>query len=135
MKKFLIISVIVTVMFLTSACREAKPGILFNKYPITADTIMGNEYVFKPNSRIYYLVVLPQKIHSRYAYLQIIKKDKGGYLGYKIYYGKTIRLKNEQVNYYDDYIVISEPGIYVMKIYSKDDPQRILTLGEFYVKE
>ncbi len=135
MKKFLTLFTIIAVMFLTSACQKAKPGILFNKYPITKDTVIGNEYVFKPGSRIYYLIVLPQKIHSRYAYLQVIKKDKGGFLGYDVYYGKTIRLKNEQVHYYDDYIVINEPGNYVMKIYSKDNPQTILTLGEFFVKE
>lgn len=81
-------------------------------------------------------MLLPEKIRSRYIYLQIIKKDnKEGRLGYKIYYGKTVRLKDEQINYYDDYIVISEPGAYVMQIYSKDNPQKVLCVGQFFVGE
>ena len=135
MKKFLILVSIVFVMLLTSACTEEKPGILFNKYPITEDTVMGYESVFAPGTRIYYLILMPEKIHSRYAYLQIIKKDNDyGRLGYKIYYGKNIRLKNEQIYYYDDYIVINESGSYVMQVYSRDNPQKVLTMGEFWVK-
>lgn len=135
MKKFLTAAAIFLIMFMTSACNADKPAILFNKYPITEDTVMGYGNIFKPNTRIYYLVILPKKIHSRYIYLQIVKKDnKEGRLGYKIYYGKTVRLKNEQINYYDDYIVISEPGVYVMKIYSKDNPQKVLTMSQFFVQ-
>lgn len=135
MKKLFTVLAILAVMLMTSACQKQKAGILFNKYPITEETILNNEYVFKPNTRIYYLVVLPQKIHSRYAYLQIIKKGSNGIFGYNIYHGRDIRLKNEQIHYYDDYIVISESGSYLMKIYSKDDPQRILAVGEFFVKD
>ena len=135
MKKLLTLLFIISVMIFSSGCQKQKPGILFNQYPITEDTILNNQYVFKPNTRIYYLVVLPQKIHSRYAYLQIIKKGSNGIFGYNIYHGKDIRLKNEQIHYYDDYIVISETGSYLMKIYSKDNPQVIHAMGEFFVKE
>ena len=134
MKKFLVFLTMLFLMFSTSACTSEKPGILFNKYPITEDTVMGYETVFGVGTRIYYLVLMPEKIHSRYAYLQIIKKGSAGRLGYKVYYGKNIRLKNEQIYYYDDYIVINEPGNYVMQIFSKDNPQKVLTMGEFLVK-
>lgn len=134
MKKFLVFLTMLFLVFSTSACTSEKPGILFNKYPITEDTVMGYETVFGVGTRIYYLVLMPEKIHSRYAYLQIIKKGSAGRLGYKVYYGKTIRLKNEQIYYYDDYIVINEPGNYVMQIFSKDNPQKVLTMGEFLVK-
>ena len=134
MKKLLLFISIFFVMIMTSACSEEKPGILFNKYPITEDTVMGYENVFAAGTRIYYLILMPEKIHSRYAYLQIIKKGSAGRLGYKIYYGKNIRLKNEQIYYYDDYVVINEPGNYVMQIFSRDNPQKVLTMGEFLVK-
>ena len=98
MKKLFTVLAILAVMLMTSACQKQKAGILFNKYPITEETILNNEYVFKPNTRIYYLVVLPQKIHSRYAYLQIIKKGSNGIFGYNIYHGRDIRLKNEQIH-------------------------------------
>ncbi len=135
MKRLLTVFVILFVMVFTSACSDEKPGILFNKYPITEDTVMGYQQVFERGTRIYYLVVMPEKIHSRYVYLQIIKKDNDyGRMGYKIYYGKNIRLKNEHIYYYDDYIVINEGGSYVMQIFSRDNPQKVLTMGEFYVK-
>ena len=122
-------------MLFTTACDEEKPGILFNKYPITIDTVMGHEQVFERGTRIYYLVVMPQKIHSRFMYLQIVKKDNDyGRLGYKVYYGKDIRLKDEQVYYYDDYIVINQPGDYVMQVFSRDNPRTPLTMNEFWVK-
>lgn len=134
MRKFIVLLTALFVMFFTTACNSDRPGILFNKYPITEETVMGCGNVFKPNTRIYYLVILPEKIHSRYIYLQIIKKGSAGRLGYKIYYGKTLRLKNEQIYYYDDYIVISETGEYAMQIFSKDNPQKVLATGEFLVK-
>lgn len=135
MKKFLTLIAICFVMLAVCGCDGDKPGILFNRYPITEDTVMNYEQVFERGKRIYYLVVMPEKIHSRYMYLQIIKKDNDyGRLGYKIYYGKNIRLKNENIYYYDDYIVINEPGAYVMQIFSRDNPQKVLTMGEFWVR-
>ena len=96
---------------------------------------MGYEQVFERGTRIYYLVVMPKKIHSRYMYMQIVKKDNDyERLGYKVYYGKDIRLKDEQVYYYDDYIVINQSGAYVMQIFSRDNPQKVLTMNEFWVK-
>lgn len=67
--------------------------------------------------------------------MQIIKKDNDyERLGYKVYYGKDIRLKDEQIYYYDDYIVINQSGAYVMQIFSRDNPQKVLTMNEFWVK-
>lgn len=134
MKKILLTLLFLIVMVSTSACSD-KPGILFNKYPITKDTVMGFDNIFKPNTRIYYLVLFPKPVHSRYIYIQIIQKDNDEErLGYKLYYGNTVRLKDEQISYYDDYIVIGETGAYVMKIYSKDNPQKVLTMSQFFVR-
>lgn len=122
----------------TTACIDMgdKPAILFNKNPITKENVMDYSSVFKPNVRIYYLVLLPKKVHSRYIYIQIIKKDNDmERLGYKLYWANTVRLKDEEMYYYDDYIVIGEPGAYVMKIYSKDNPTVPLTMAQFFVRE
>ena len=135
MRKILFTVCILLIMIFTTACDDEKPGILFNKYPITVDTVMGHEQVFEKGTRIYYLVVMPQKIHSRFMYLQIVKKDNDyGRLGYKVYYGKDIRLKDEQIYYYDDYIVINQSGNYVMQVFSRDNPRTPLTMNEFWVK-
>ncbi len=135
MKKFLILLFACVVIIVTSACDRVKPSILFNNTPITAENIGNLTNVFSPGMRIYYLVIIPKPIQSRYAYIQIIKKEGANErLGYKMYYGNTVRLKDEQMYYYDDYIVIHEPGTYVMKIYSKDNPTKILTMAQFWVK-
>jgi len=135
MKKFLLLLSVVTILFITSACDDIKPSILFNTAPITAENAMNLTNVFSPGMRIYYLVILPKPIKSRYAYIQIIKKEGANErLGYKMYYGNTVRLKDEQMYYYDDYIVINERGTYVMKIYSKDNPTKVLTMAQFWVK-
>lgn len=135
MKKFLLIITALILLVTTTACGGDKPSILFNKNPITKENVMDYSTVFKPNVRIYYLILLPKKVHSRYIYIQIIKKDnEQERLGYKLYWANTVRLKDEQVFYYDDYIVISQPGAYVMKVYSKDNPQTPLTMAQFFVR-
>lgn len=136
MKKILLTLITLTLLFATTACTGDKPAILFNKNPITKENVMDYSSVFKPNVRIYYLVLLPKKVHSRYIYIQIIKKDNDmERLGYKLYWANTVRLKDEEIYYYDDYIVIGESGAYVMKIYSKDRPTQPLTMAQFFVRE
>lgn len=135
MKNFILILTAIVILFSTTACNTDKPSILFNKNPITKENVMDYSTVFKPNVRIYYLVLIPKKIHSRYMYIQIIKKDNSyERLGYKLYWANTVRLKDEQVYYYNDYIVINEPGAYIMKVYSKDNPQQPLTMAQFFVR-
>ena len=47
---------------------------------------------------------------------------------------RTIRLKDEEKKYYTDYFVINEKGAYIMKVYSNDNPQKVLTQAQFFVK-
>lgn len=136
MKKIILFFTTLLLMFTTAACTTDKPAILFNKNPITKETVMDYSTVFKPDVRIYYLILLPKKVHSRFIYIQIIKKDNSQErLGYKLYWANTVRLKDEQVFYYDDYIVISQPGAYIMKVYSKDNPTVPLTMAQFFVRQ
>ena len=138
MKKIILILTAIITLITTTACIDMgdKPAILFNKNPITKENVMDYSSVFKPNVRIYYLILMPKKVHSRYIYIQIIKKDNDmERLGYKLYWANTVRLKDEEVYYYDDYIVIGEPGAYVMKVYSKDRPTEPLTMAQFFVRE
>lgn len=135
MKKILFLFLAILILTFTSACDRVKPSILFNNAPITAENATRLTNVFSPGMRIYYLVIIPKPIKSRYAYIQIIKKEGANErLGYKMYYGNTVRLKDEQMYYYDDYIVIYEKGTYVMKIYSKDNPTKVLTMAQFWVQ-
>lgn len=134
MKKLVLLFSILLVMFLTCACTGDKASILFNKYPISEKNIYDYSKTFAVGRRIYYVVLMPKKVESRYLYIQIIKKDNDyGQFGYKLQQTFNIRLKDEEVNYYTDYFVINEKGFYIMKVYSKDNPHKVLTQADFYV--
>lgn len=123
-------------MFASSACITDKASILFNKYPITEKNIYDYSKSFLTGRRIYYVVLMPKKVESRYLYIQIIKKDNNyGQYGYKLQQTFNIRLKDEEVNYYTDYFVLNEKGFYIMKVYSKDNPHKVLAQADFYVKK
>lgn len=121
-------------MFVTSACTTDRAAILFNKYPISEKNIYDYSKTFLAGRRIYYVILMPKKVESRYLYIQIIKKDNSyGQLGYKLQQTYNIRLKDEEINYYTDYFVLNENGFYIMKVYSKDNPHKVLTQADFYV--
>lgn len=136
MKKLVLLFSILLTMFLTCACTNDKASILFNKYPISEKNIYDYSKTFTVGRRIYYIVLMPKKVESRYLYIQIIKKDNDyGQFGYKLHQTFNIRLKDEEVNYYTDYFVLNEKGFYIMKVYSKDNPHKVLAQADFYVKK
>ncbi len=138
MKKFLLFLVTVFFVIFTCGCDNEQSLILFNKYKFTPDTINSpsNTNVFKPNERIYYLVTLPKPVESKFLMIQIVKVggDKDERLGYDLVWGKKVKLRDEQKHYYTDYVVLNGTGAYIMKVYSRDNPTKILTTGNFYVK-
>lgn len=123
---------------MTSGCdvidKPDKPAILFNRQPITEKNVMDMSSVFAPNTRIYYLILMPKTQISRILTIQVIKKGSKDYLGYSLFMTRTVRLKDEYERYYTDYMVINEKGSYIMKVYSNDNPQKVLTQAEFYVQ-
>lgn len=132
MKKLILICLLL--LTLTTACTRDKAAILFNKNPITKDNVYDHSKVFPLNSRIYYLILIPKKVESRYLFIQVIKKDNDyGRLGYNLVWSRDVRLKDEEERFYYDYLVLNEKGFYIMKVYSKDNPQKVLTTAEFYV--
>ncbi len=132
-----IISLLILTAFIVCGCTNAdKPAILFNRHPISEQNVYDYSVIFPVGARIYYLVLVPKKIQSRYIYIQVIKKDNSyGRLGYNLIWSKNVRLKDEEVNYFTDYLVLNEKGFYIMKVYSKDNPQKVLTSAEFRVGE
>lgn len=134
MKKLILTFFILTIILFSAACTEDKPGILFNQKPITVQNVTDISTVFAPGTRIYYLILMPQIQNSRILTIQIIKKGSAEYLGYSLHMTRTIRLKDEEKKYYTDYFVINEKGAYIMKVYSNDNPQKVLTQAQFFVK-
>lgn len=135
MKKIILsLLILMTMFFLTGCSRADKPAIIFNQHPITTQNVMDMSSAFPPNTRIYYLILMPQPQVSRILDIQVIQKGKQEYLGYSLYMTRTIKLRDEEQKYYTDYFVINERGAYIMKVYSRDNPQKVLTQAEFYVK-
>lgn len=134
MKKLISILVVLLLSFFVCSCTNQKAGILFNKSPITEKNIYDYSNTFYTGKRIYYIILMPKKVETRYLYIQIVKKDNDyGRLGYKLIRTRDIRLKDEEINYFTDYFVINEKGYYFMKVYSKDNPQKVFAAAEFYV--
>ena len=138
MKKIFLTVVTILIAIFTCACDKEKSVILFNKHQFTPDTINSpsNTNVFKPNERVYFLITLPEQVESKLLLIQIYKLDGGDdqRLGYELVWGKRVKLRDEQKHYFTDYVVMNGKGNYVMKVYSRDNPTKILTSGHFYVK-
>ena len=133
MKKF-IYPLLFLILFLTGCTGADRASILFNKYPISEKNIYDYSTIFTVGKRIYYVVLIPKKVQSRYIYIQVIKKDNDyGRLGYNLIWTRDVRLKDEEINYYTDYLVLNQKGYYIMKVYSKDNPHKVLASAEFYV--
>lgn len=114
--------------------KKDKPFILFNRHQITKDNITDNTSEFETGRRIYYIISMPEEQYSRHLYLQIIKKDNVyERQGYNLVLTQDIYLKDEEISYYTDYIVLNQSGCYVMQIYSKDRPTKVYAQSQFWV--
>ena len=120
-------------MIFTTAC-EKQAYILFNKFPFSEETMSSTTNVFKPGEKIYYLVTTPKTVKTKRLLLQVIKMGKHERLGYETVWGKQVKVRDEQVFYYTDYFVFYEAGAYEMRAYSKDEPTKLLTTNNFYIR-
>ena len=141
MKKFIVFFIMIFLVMFTCACDTEKAQILFNKQPFRQDTMLSGTNVFKSGERIYYLITLPHSVESKRLLIQVVKTggktltgDPADRLGYDLVWGKHVKLKDEQIYYYTDYLVFYETGAYIMTVYSRDNPTKILTSSQFYVK-
>ena len=135
-KKIFLISIALLLTLTGCSFGKDKPSVLFNINPITKETIMDNSVVFAPGQRIYYVVLMPKPQESRFLYIQVIKQDsKDERFGYDLIWSANIRLKDEEMYYYTDYVVLNQTGSYIMKVFSKDKPTEALTMAEFFIRE
>ena len=94
MKKLILFCTII--LLICCGCNKDKAGILFNKHPISEQNIYDHSKMFPVGSRIHYVILMPQKVESRYLYIQIIKKDNDyARYGYQLIWTKDVRLKDE----------------------------------------
>lgn len=133
MKNLLLI--LVLLLLLTSGYKHNKGIILFNKQPITQENALHNSKHFERGSRVYYLFIAPKRMKNNYIRVQVSKMtDKAGWGGYEVLRTKDYRLMRDQRYYHTDYFTLHEKGRYIMQVFSTDDFQHPLSIGDFYVK-
>lgn len=116
-------------------CKKDDSLILFNSEPITKDTVLNNSKEFLAGRRIYYVFITQKPLKNELVRIQILKKDEKTTLaGVKIYWAQDFRLYKDQAYYYNDYIVLREPGMYIMQVFSKDNLEKPLAISDFYVR-
>ena len=133
MKKFIILFFLC--IFLFCGCKYDRGIILFNSQQITKDNALNNAKVFTEGQRIYYLFIAPKKMDNDYIRVQIFKMtDKAPWGGNEVRRTKDFRLMKDERYYHTDYFVLYEKGRYVMQVFSMEDLQHPLSIGDFYVK-
>ena len=126
MKRGFLMAFLLLFGMLFTGCRE-QAYIVFNRAPVTRENVLDASYVFAKGERVYYLVTIPERSVTGRIYIQVFKRDnKEARYGYKLLYGKDVKLKQEEEFYYSDYFVFNEAGVYEFKVYNKDAPTKEL---------
>lgn len=134
MRQILLIFLIFTIFF-TSGFKNAKGIILFNNQPINKKNVLTNTKFFSSGNRIYYLFIAPKRMKNEYIRVQIFKMtDKAPWGGYEVVRTKDFRLMKDERYYHSDYFVLYEKGKYIMQVFSTEDLQRPLSIGDFYIR-
>lgn len=130
-----IILLFVVCIFILCGCKYDRGIILFNTQPITKENALHNSKVFPIGQRVYYLFIAPKRMDNDYIRVQIFKMtDKAPWGGNEVRRTKDFRLMKDQRYYHTDYFTLHEKGRYVMQVFSINDLQHPLSIGDFYVK-
>ena len=133
MKKNLLLLLFCLLLF--SGCKYDRGIILFNTEPITKENVLHDSKSFLRGQRVYYLFIAPKRMDNDYIRVQIFKMtDKAPWGGYEVRRTKDFRLMKDERYYHSDYFTLHEKGRYVMQVFSMDDLQHPLSIGDFYVR-
>ena len=133
MKKLLTLFILCILLF--CGYKYDRGIILFNSQPITRENALHDSKNFAIGQRVYYLFIAPKRMDNDYIRVQIFKMtDKAPWGGNEVRRTKDFRLMKDERYYHSDYFVLYEKGRYVMQVFSMDDLQHPLSIGDFYVK-
>lgn len=121
--------------FCLSGCaKQESAGILFNKDPITKDTVMNASRDFDVGQRIYYLFYSPKRLESEFIRVQVFKVgDNIPRGGYSIVWTNEYRLMKQNAYYYYNNFTVHSKGSYVMQVFSMNDLMNPIAKNFFYV--
>lgn len=133
MKKIILIFIFSLIIF--TGCKYDKGIILFNSQPINSENALNNSKTFKIGQRVYYLFIAPKKMNNKFIRVQVFKMtDKAPLGGYEVVRTIDYRLMKDERYYHSNYFTFHEKGRYVMQVFSTEDFQHPLSIGDFYVK-
>ena len=126
---------LVFILIFTPGFKSKNGIILFNKQPVNEKNVLANSKYFSSGQRVYYLFLAPKRMKNEYIRVQIFKMtDKAPWGGYEVVRTKDFRLMKDERYYHSDYFVLYEKGRYVMQVFSTEDYQRPLSIGDFYIR-
>lgn len=132
---FKLLALVCIPVLLLSGFKHDKGIILFNSQPVTEKNVLANAKHFSVGQRVYYLFIAPKRMNNKYIRVQISKMtDKAPWGGYEVRRTKDFRLMKDERYYHSDYFVLHEKGRYIMQVFSIEDFQHPLSVGDFYVK-
>ena len=133
MRKIILLAALSLILF--CGCVYDRGIILFNTQPITKENALSDEKIFEEGQKIYYLFIAPKKMQNKYIRVQIFKMtDLAPLGGAEIVRTKDFRLMKDERYYHSDYFTLYTKGKYVMQVFSIDDLQHPLSIGDFYIK-
>ena len=96
---------------------------------------MSDAKVFTVGQRVYYLFLAPNRMDNEYIRVQVFKMvENAPWGGNELIRRKDFRLMKDERYYHSDYFVFHSAGRYVMQVFSMDDLQHPLSIGDFYVR-
>lgn len=130
--KLCFIFTIIIQAFLLGGC-SSDPFIVFStqnpKNGLNRNQLETN---FKKEQPIYYAIIAPKGFKDDMVKISLTKKDtKSEFWGYTNYRNKTVKTHNE--NYYSDYFVIREEGIFVLQAFELENLSKPIATGIFRV--
>jgi len=139
MKKIIILIFFSTILF--CGCEFAldydNAIIFLSSRPITKESFDPNivQNTFDQGQSIYFCLYSKTPFNANEGRLQILKKDlKTQVYGYSLYQGKDILLNPIKNCYTDSFTIFSE-GYYLLKIFSKNNPNEPLAQTTFWITE
>lgn len=135
MRKFKLFLILLFSSVLLSACVYDRGIILFNTQPVTRENALSDAKVFSVGQRVYYLFIAPKRMENKFIRVQVFKMvENAPWGGNEVVRTKDYRLMKDERYYHSDYFTFHESGRYVMQVFSMDDLQHPLSIGDFYVR-
>ena len=115
--------------------KEEAIIVLTSKNPAEISSIdekVTPQYVFRPNSKIYFMVSNPNGFKSDYIKYQIVKQNPNVNVGgYNRVRNITARVRNK--NYFSSYFTLTDTGKYIIQVFDIENLQQWLANLAFQV--